>query len=51
MSQDSGSTVTETELSGLLQEFFKRNYALDKLRDEDFYATFPEYADLKKYAR
>jgi radical SAM protein with 4Fe4S-binding SPASM domain len=51
MSQDSGSTVTETELSGLLQEFFKRNYVLDKLRDEDFYATFPEYADLKKYAR
>ena len=51
MDQDHGSTTGETELNGLLLEFFKRNYALDKFRGEDFYATFPEYQDLKHYAR
>jgi MoaA/NifB/PqqE/SkfB family radical SAM enzyme len=51
MDQDDNSTTSENDLNGLLQEFFKRNYVLDKFRGEDFYATFPEYADLKKYAR
>lgn len=32
-----------------LAEFFKRNDALDQFRNEDFYATFPEYAELKEY--
>jgi MoaA/NifB/PqqE/SkfB family radical SAM enzyme len=51
MDQDDGSTTGETELNGLLLEFFKRNYDLDKFRGEDFYTTFPEYQDLKRYAR
>ena len=51
MSQDDGNTTGESDLDGLLQEFFKRNYALDKFRGENFYTTFPEYQDLKKYAR
>jgi len=49
MSQDDSSTTSESELNGLLQEFSKRNYALDKFRGEDFYTVFPEYADLKKH--
>ena len=51
LNQDSGDTTRETELDGLLQEFFRRNYALDKFRSEDFYATFPEYAELKNHVR
>ena len=51
MDQEDSNTTSESDLNGLLLEFFKRNYALDKFRGEDFYTTFPEYADLKKYAR
>ena len=51
INQDSGDTTSESNLDGLLQEFFKRNYILDKFRGEDFYTTFPEYTDLKKYAK
>lgn len=51
INQDSGDTTSESNLDGLLQEFFKRNYILDKFRGEDFYTTFPEYTDLKKYVK
>lgn len=51
MSQDKSNTTNENDLGGLIKEFIKRNYILDKFRGEDFYTTFPEYADLKKYAR
>jgi radical SAM protein with 4Fe4S-binding SPASM domain len=51
MDQDDKSTTSEDDMNDLLQEFFKRNYELDKFRGEDFYTTFPEYTDLKRYAR
>ena len=51
MDQDDKSTTSEDDMNNLLQEFFKRNYELDKFRGEDFYTTFPEYSDLKRYAR
>jgi sulfatase maturation enzyme AslB (radical SAM superfamily) len=46
--QGDGNTTGESGLDGLLPEFFKRNYPLDKIRNEDFLTVFPEYADLKK---
>ena len=51
MDQDDKSTTSKDDMNNLLQEFFKRNYELDKFRGEDFYTTFPEYSDLKRYAR
>ena len=33
-----------------LPKFFERTYTLDNLRNEDFFATFPELEGLRKYA-
>jgi hypothetical protein len=40
----------ETPEPQRLDAFFSRTTELDKLRDEDFFATFPELEALRKHA-
>lgn len=43
------SHMWSSDDSKLLPDFFAHTFSKDKIRNNDFFTTFPEFADLKKY--